>query len=264
MSLPRLATVTTPSGTIAWREAGDGAPLVLLHGLGSSSKSWVDQYEGLAAGRRVIAWDCPGYGGSEDLADPTPSVADYLEALAHLLDALSLGTVDMLGHSMGGAHAGRFAALWPHRVRRLMLSATKSKFGGSGAEGSPYLARLEELKTLGPERFGEARAAGMLAPDPDPAVLERTKSISSEVRQSGYGAACHMLADCDNTEALRGLGVPTLILCGSADRVAPLAESGRIAALVPGSGLEVIDGAGHVPYGERPEAYNAAIVRFLT
>jgi pimeloyl-ACP methyl ester carboxylesterase len=58
--------------------------------------------------------------------------------------------------------------------------------------------------------------------------------------------------------------MPTLILCGSADRVAPLAESERIAALVPGSRLEVIDGAGHVPYGERPEAYNAAIVRFLT
>jgi pimeloyl-ACP methyl ester carboxylesterase len=264
MSLPELSTVATPSGTIAWREAGDGAPLVLLHGLGSSSKSWADQYEGLAAGRRVIAWDCPGYGGSDDPAVPAPSVADYVEALTHLLDALALSDVDLLGHSMGGAHGGRFAALWPHRVRRLILSATKSKFGGPGRDGSAYLARLEELKRLGAERFGAARAAGMLGPDPGPAILERTRSIASEVRPSGYGPACHMLSDCDNTEPLRSLAMPTLILCGSADRVAPLAESERIAALVPGSRLEVIDGAGHVPYGERPEAYNAAIVRFLT
>jgi pimeloyl-ACP methyl ester carboxylesterase len=264
MSLPPLSTVATPSGTIAWREAGDGVPLVLLHGLGSSSKSWADQYDGLAAGRRLIAWDCPGYGGSDDLADPTPSVADFEAALTHLLDALSLETVDLLGHSMGGAQAGRFAALWPHRVRRLLLSATRAKFSGAGAEASPYLARLEELKTLGPERFGQVRGAAMLGPDPDPAVLARTQSISSEVRPSGYGAACHMLSDCDNTEALGGLSVPTLILCGSADRIAPLAESERIAALVPGALLEAIDGAGHAPYGERPEAYNAAIVRFLS
>ncbi len=111
MTLPDFSTVATPSGTIAWREAGDGAPLVLLHGLGSSSKSWVAQYDGLATGRRVIAWDCPGYGGSEDLAAARPSVADYAVALTHLLDALSLDDVDLLGHSMGGAHAGRFAAL---------------------------------------------------------------------------------------------------------------------------------------------------------
>jgi pimeloyl-ACP methyl ester carboxylesterase len=264
MNLPDLSTIATPSGTIAWREAGDGAPLVLLHGLGSSSKSWVAQYDELPAGRRVIAWDCPGYGGSEDLADPTPSVADYVGALTHLLDALSLETVDLLGHSMGGAQAGRFAALWPHRVRRLMLSATRAKFGGPGAAGSPYLARLEELRTLGPERFGEARGAGLLAPDPDPAVLARTQSISSEVRLSGYGAACHMLSDCDNTAALGALAVSTLILCGSADRVAPMAESERLAALVPGARLEAIDGAGHAPYAERAEAYNAAILRSLS
>ncbi len=100
MCLPLLSTVTLPSGTLAWREAGTGPALLCLHGLGSSSKSWKMQYRGFDDTFRVIGWDYPGYGGSDDPPTTPLLAADYAEALVGLLNALSLDKVDLIGHSM--------------------------------------------------------------------------------------------------------------------------------------------------------------------
>ncbi len=262
MNLPPLSTVTLPSGTLAWREAGSGAPLLCLHGLGSSSKSWNMQYRNLGGTNRVIGWDCPGYGGSDDPPTANPLAADYAEALVGLLNALSLDKVDLIGHSMGAIIAGCFAGLYPNRVRRLILSGARAGSSRLGA-ASGYAQRIEELRTLSPEEFGTRRAAGMVAPGADADLRERVARIAAEARLSGYEAACHMLSHSDNTEALRRLSMPTLILCGAEDRVAPPEESRHLLSLIPDAELVLIDGAAHAPYVERPDPYNAAIAEFL-
>lgn len=267
MSLPPLSTVTLPSGTLAWREAGAGTALICLHGLGSSSKSWNMQYHGLGGTFRVIGWDCPGYGGSDDLPPTDPLAADYAEALVGLLNTLSLDQVDLIGHSMGAIVAGCFAGLHTKRVRRLILSGARAGFrtGSSrrGTVSSGFAQRIEELRTLSPEEFGTRRAAGMLAAGADAAVRERTAQIAAEARLSGYEAACHMLSHSDNTEALRCLPLPTLIMCGAEDRIAPPEEARYLLSLIPDAALVLIDGAGHGPYAEMPDKYNAAIAEFL-
>lgn len=263
MSLPLLSTVTLPSGTLAWREAGTGTALLCLHGLGSSSKSWKMQYSGFGGTFRVIGWDCPGYGGSDDPLTTTPLAADYAEALVGLLIALSLDKVDLIGHSMGAIVAGCFAGLYANRVRRLILSGARAGSSRLGAAASGYAQRLEELKTLSPEDFGTRRVAGMVAPGADAAVRERTARIAAEARLSGYGAACHMLTHSDNTEALRRLSMPTLIVCGAEDRIAPPEEARHLLSLIPDAELVLIDGAAHAPYAERSDQYNAAIAEFL-
>ena len=263
MSLPPLSTVTLPSGTLAWREAGTGTALLCLHGLGSSSKSWKTQYRAFGGTFRVIGWDCPGYGGSDDPPTTTPLVADYAEALVGLLNALSLNKVDLIGHSMGAIVAGCFAGLYANRVRRLILSGARAGSSRLGAGASGYAQRIEELRTLSPEEFGARRAAGMVAPGADADLRERTARIAAEARLSGYEAACHMLSHSDNTEALSRLSLPTLIVCGAEDRIPPPEESRHLLSFIPDAELVLIDGAAHAPYAERPDPYNAAIAEFL-
>ena len=262
MALPPLISTALASGSLARREAGAGGALLCLHGLGSSSKSWESQYSGLSDRFRVIGWDCPGYGGSDDLPTAAPLAADYAEAVLGLLDALCLEQVNLLGHSMGGIVAACFAGLYPDRVRRLILSGTRAGSSRRGRDGSGYTQRLEELKTLSREEFGARRAAGIVAPDADATVRGRVKEIAAEARIPGYAAACHMLAHSDNTEVLRHLELPTLILCGSEDRIAPPEESAYLLSLIPGAKLVLVEGAAHAPYLERAEPYNAAIAQF--
>ena len=263
MTLPPLSSVTLAPSNLAWREAGSGDALLCLHGLGSSSKSWETQYSGLSDRFRVIGWDCPGYGGSDDLPTAAPLVSDYAKVVLDLLDALSLGQVNLLGHSMGGIVAGCFAGQYVDRVRRLILSGTTAGFSRRDRDGSGYAKRLKELKTLSREEFGARRAAAMVAPDADPSVRERVKRIAAEARLPGYAAACHMLVHSDNTEALRRLEMPALILCGSEDRIAPPEESDVLSSLIPDAKLVLVEGAAHAPYLERTEPYNTAVAQFL-
>src|SRR5690606_25319281 len=136
---------------------GTGTALVLLHGIAGASQSWTRQLADLADMRRVIAWDCPGYGDSDDLPGE-PGLDDYAEALLALADSLGLERFDLLGHSMGGAIAGRFAARHPERVERLILSGTRTGF--TRRDPAAFLARVEELRTLPPAEFGMRRATG--------------------------------------------------------------------------------------------------------
>src|SRR3954470_4656686 len=85
---------------ICYREAGAGPALVLLHGIGSSSASWVFQLESLA-GYRLIAWDGPGYGASTLLPVPQPGPEDYARALHGFLERLLLKDVVLVGNSLG-------------------------------------------------------------------------------------------------------------------------------------------------------------------
>ena len=88
-------------GELAWREAGQGTALVLLHGIGAGSGSWVGQLEGLASSFRVIAWDAPGYGASAPLPQAQPLAGDYARVLAEFLQALKIDALALVGHSLG-------------------------------------------------------------------------------------------------------------------------------------------------------------------
>ena len=88
MTLPATQTLPIAKRTIAWREAGQGPALVLLHGIGGASASWEYQFTHFAEHYRVIVWDMPGYGASQALKGAAPTVDDYLAVLVALLDAL--------------------------------------------------------------------------------------------------------------------------------------------------------------------------------
>lgn len=259
MSEIDVVHVETPVGRIALRQAGAGRPLVLLHGLGGSSKSWARQLEALSDERRVIAWDCPGYGESADYPGGAPKSQDFAKALLAALDAVDVGDFDLVGHSMGGAVAPWAARLAPFRVGRLVLSATKVAFGADDPSG--YDKRLAERRQMNDKTFGEARARGMVG-EASP-VFDAVAAIAGEIRLSGYEGAIALLKQADNRAILPTVEQPTLVIAGANDRIAPADATRAVADAVPGARLETVQDAAHAAYMEQPAAYNALLQAFL-
>jgi len=257
----QVKSFDTSTGRIAYREAGaGGVPLVCLHGLGGGSRSWTHQLEQMSTDRRVIAWDCPGYGGSADHTLPNPAPADYADALAELLKGIGINQpIDLIGHSMGGVIAPQLEARHPGSVRRMVLSATRTGFRDWGS----YEQRLKEQEEMSAEEFGRTRAEGMCAAAASAEAKALTASIASEIRTSGYRAAIHVLSVSDNRAEIAALTIPVLVLAGAEDRIAPEQATAALAEAVPGARREIIARAAHAAYLEQPEAYNARLRAFL-
>ena len=253
MTLPELSR----SGPIAYREAGEGPALLLMHGIGGSSKTWEEQYRAFAGSSRVIGWDAPGFGGS----DPAPEqTADrWADEAAGLLDRLGVETACLLGHSMGGIIAPRVASRHPGRIERLVLSGTRAGFVGAFG----WEERLREFDTLTPEERGRTRAAGMAAPGASAEVLARLATIAGEVTREAFAGGVAVLNGTDNRGILQALELPALVLCGRQDGIAPPERGEEIAGLLRDVRITHFEGAGHAAYAEKPDAYNARLAEFL-
>lgn len=253
MTLPELSR----SGPIAYREAGRGPALMLMHGIGGSSKTWEEQYRAFAGSHRVIGWDAPGFGGS----DPAPEqTADrWADEAADLLDRLGVETAVLLGHSMGGIIAPRVASRHPGRIEKLILSGTRAGF--VGALG--FEERQREFDTLTPEERGRTRAATMAAPGASAEVLARLALIAGEVTREAFAGGVAVLNGTDNRGILKALDLPALVLCGKEDGIAPPERGEEIAALLGDVRITHFEGAGHAAYAETPDAYNARLAEFL-
>ena len=253
MTLPELRR----SGPIAYREAGNGPALMLMHGIGGNSKTWEEQYRAFAGSHWVIGWDAPGFGGS----DPAPEqTADcWADEAMGLMDRLGVETAALVGHSMGGIIAPRVASRHPGRIVRLVLSGTRTGF--VGALG--FEERLHEFDTLTPEERGRTRAAGMAAPGAAPEVLARLAGIAAEGTREAFAGGVAVLEGTDNRAILQGLRMPALVLCGMQDGIAPPERGEEIASLLPDVRMTCFEGAGHAAYIEKPEEYNARLAEFL-
>ena len=245
------------SGPIAYREAGRGPALMLMHGIGGSSKTWEEQYRAFSGSHRVIGWDAPGFGGS----DPAPEqTADrWADEAAGLLDRLGIETACLLGHSMGGIIAPRVASRHPGRIDKLILSGTRAGF--VGALG--FEERQREFDTLTPEERGRTRAATMAAPGASADVLARLASIAGEVTREAFAGGVAVLNGTDNRDILRALDLPALVLCGKQDGIAPPERGEEIATLLGDVRITHFEGAGHAAYAEKPDEYNARLAEFL-
>ena len=111
--------------------------------------------------------------------------------------------------------------------------------------------------------FGEVRAATMVANDAEPTVRAKVASIASEARLSGYGAACHMLANTDNSDLMASLDLPTMVVSAEKDLIASAAQADELESMIAGCRHVTMSGVGHAPYLEDPDAYNATLRSFL-
>ena len=242
---------------------GGASPLVLLHGIGSNARSWERLLGLLDPGATAIAWDAPGYGGSEALAPAAPTPADYADALERLLDTLGLDRVRLVGHSLGCLFAARFAATRADRVARLALLSPALGYGvAPGAALPPAVqARIDELERLGPEAFAATRAARLVyRPEERPEVLAAVRGAMGAVRPEGYAQAVRALGAGDLLADAARIAVPTAVAVGREDVVTPPANAHRLhAALARPETLLEVPEAGHALPQERPEAVAALL-----
>jgi pimeloyl-ACP methyl ester carboxylesterase len=243
---------------LAYREAGEGPALVLLHGIGSGSASWLFQLESLAPRFRMVAWDAPGYGESDAFSIERPQPADYARALSLLVAALQVKSFVLVAQSLGALIAGAYARMFPTLPALLLISPA----GGYAGDVSKIEERLKTLDALGPDGLAEKRAAGMLSPNPPPVALELVRWNYRRIRREGYRQAAYCLARGNLREDAPHYAGRVLVACGSADTVTPEAGCRDIASRFPQSTYQSLPGLGHASQIEGPDEVNRMIAGF--
>ena len=250
---------------IAYREAGQGAPLVLLHGFLCDSRCWKRQLDGLSDQFRVVAWDAPGAGRSSDPPE-TFTTADYTHRLAGFLDALGVTRAHVVGLSWGGILAQEFYRRSPDRVRSLVLTDTYAGWRGS-LPGPVWKERLETClrdSTGPPAALVAKMLPGMFTDDVPEGVLEEQRAIMSDFHPVGFRVMSRSSAEVDTRDLLPTIHVPTLVLWGDADQRSPMHVAEELHAAIPESELAIIRNSGHVSNMEQSEAFNSHVRRFCT
>lgn len=257
-------TVTINGIDINYLRAGNGPPLVMLHGIGGNASQFQHQIDDLSDAWTVASWDAPGYGSSGDPGDDW-LMNDYADALAGWLDALGFDSVSLLGQSWGGVLAQTFVGRYPARVRALVLSDTS--MGGRAQPDAERLAglnaRLSALETMTPAQMAAARTPAVLGPNPTTAQLREAETMMAQIRPTGYRRAAIALAEADTRPIHAGIAVPTLILAGEFDKIVRSSTAAELQAAIPGARLVTIAGVGHLSGQEDPKTYNAALRSFL-
>ncbi|ABG95773.1 hydrolase [Rhodococcus jostii RHA1] len=245
-------------------ESGSGPALLLLHGIGGSADSFAPQFDVLSSSLRLLAWDAPGYGRSEDPGRPF-DLDDYADAAADVIrDRCGDAGAHVLGMSWGGVIATRLAMRHPGLVRSLLLGSSTVGSGADDAAAARMLARAATLEQEGAEAFAAERAPRLLSGTAaDDVTAKATAIMASSIRLPGYGYAAESMAATDHTADLPKIDIPTLVLGGDEDRVTGVPASQVLAGGIPGAVFVTIRGAGHLANQERPEAFNAWVESFI-
>jgi pimeloyl-ACP methyl ester carboxylesterase len=270
----RFYTVDTRLGPVSAFEAGEGPPIVLLHGLGATKSEFLPMVADLADTHRVLAIDLPGFG---DSAKPFPAPYDapfFSSWVESVLDELAIERAHVLGHSMGGRVAIEFGLRNPDRAQGLILM-TPSMAWLSDRRWATY------LKLVRPE-------LGLLQPAPRPIVEEIVRRVvpggeeqwtrvaideflraylTPRGRVAFYAAARNIyLEDPDGPDGfwprLEALQSEALFIWGRRDQLVPVGFERHVRDRVPHATHEIID-CGHVPQLECPAETHGAITRFL-
>ena len=253
--------------TKPWIEShgAPGAPLLLcLHGIGSCGSAF-ERQAALAddAGRRLVAWDAPGYRHSPD-PESAFTLDDWADAAGELIATEGGGSADVLGVSWGGVTATRLALRHPHLIRSLILADSSTGAGLDPEMAASMRSRAADVEHLGLEPFARSRAPKLLAPDAGQALVdEAAQMMIDSVRMPSYQWACDSMAEADHRADLPSIEAPTLVIYGDHDIITPPERSHELAKGIPRSELVSVADAGHLANQEKPADFNAAVLRFL-
>jgi len=260
---PPLQFASLPNGQISFRSQGDGEAVVFLHGLLGSSKSWAFQFAHLSRNHRVVAWDAPGFGQSTLVE---ASIDAYVEALRGFVGHIGCPKIALVGHSMGGTVATRFAAEFPELVSRLVLSCSHAGYGDPDTAPMPakFENRMGEFRSIGPAAYGVNRARDLLPTSAPASVFDHAAEIASEVNPEGLRRATRMLQRADNRPLLPTLTMPVLILTGEMDTDVRPNLKADLLRLTPAARHIEMPGLGHAPYFQAPDYYGNLIESFMS
>ena len=253
--------------------AGEGEPLVLVHGLGGAAANWLALAPLLLSGRRLIVPELPGHGGSSPLP-AAPSLSPYADRLGLLLEHEGAAPAAVVGHSLGGAVALRLALRRPESVSALVLAAAAgiSSTARSARYALTVTGILKPGRKIAPHRRRVARSALLKrlvfgrwgASDPPalpPEVVEAL--LAGPARHTDTVSAATALVRDDVRPELERISCPVLVLWGARDNQLPVDDAFDYARRLRAP-LRVIADCGHLLIVERPAACADAITGFLS
>lgn len=253
--------LSEPDLGVGYLEAGQGAPLVLIHGVGMNASAWYPQFEALSRRYRVIALDMPGHGASEGFRH-IPVLEDYVHWAGAVISHLVQGPCAVAGHSMGALIAAGLAIEYPQRIshavvisgvfrrdptaRKAVLSRALELANGQGQTDAP-LARW----------FGDAPH--------ERALRRQVGEWLHQVDRQGYARAYQAFADGDSTYAGRWgeIGCPVLVMTGEHDANSSPAMAHQMAQAAPGARAVIVKNARHMLSLTNPQSVNDEILTFL-
>ena len=250
----------------------DPVPIVLLHGTSASLHTWDGWVAALAAERRVIRFDLPGFGLTGSTPDGDYRIERYVEFVAAMLDVLGIERCVLAGNSFGGNVAWQATlALPPGRVQQLVLvDAAGYPLVSESVPIAFRIARVPVLSSLMamtlPRRLVESSVRNVYG-DPDritPELVDRYYEIS--LREGNRAALVERFAQAPHGQHADRIGeirVPTLIIWGGRDRLIPPQHAELFHRDIAGSRLVVFPELGHVPHEEDPAATVAVVQEFL-
>lgn len=270
-------TISVLGQKIHFVRAGKGPPLVLLHGASSSLRDWTFSHlERLAQNWTVIAFDRPGYGGSEPASDP--SLKTQALVMRRALASLGYGRVTIAGHSFGGAVALAWAVHEPQSVTGLILTGTPSHVW-PGTPGRLYditntpvvgWAFSEALPLFVPTSRIETAIRGAFAPQEVPNgyfdhINPRRAVFPPSYRRNAAQVGILKEQLREMTPLYQDLTVPVEIIHGEADTtVSPTIHSGPLNNAIPNSQLHLLPGVGHMPHHTNPDVFYRSVERFIS
>jgi pimeloyl-ACP methyl ester carboxylesterase len=230
-----------------------GETVAFIHGAGGSARTWYFQGEHFKDLLDVVLVDLPGHG--ESPGEGCATIGGYRDFVVQGLRTRGSAPVVLVGHSMGGAIAMSIALDHPGMVKALVLIGT----------GARLKVLPEILEGITQDMKGTARRILDIA---------FSESVSPVLKEMAYQEYLKNRADvvfkdftaCDHFDVIESLGritAPTLILCGTLDRLTPVKYSEYLKASIPGAALRLVEGAGHMVMMEKPGETNAIIESFL-
>lgn len=247
---------------MAYREAGSGEPLVLIHGVGMQSAAWEPQIAALSETHNVIAIDMPGHGDT----DPLPKGSDlraYVSWFEDAMRALDIGRVNVAGHSMGALIAGGYVMTNPDAVRRVaVLNGVYRR-----SEVARRAVKLRAAEILAGESDIETPLTRWFSDSPtDQIVCKKVASWLGEVDLAAYGTAYAAFAEGDETYAdgWPQVGCPVLALTGGDDPNSTPEMAIAMATAAQNGNVSVIQGHRHMVNLTAPDKVNAALRNWLS
>ena len=259
---------------LAYRKAGQGPPVVLLHGLATSSLTWSANIRALAQRHTVYALDLPGHGDSDTLAIDY-QIPTGVRVIHRFLERVGVERAALVGSSIGGLLALRFARTYPDQVTHLVL-VDAAGLGRSMA----WFLRLTALPGIGEALYhiyGSVSVRSLAkrlfaAPERiERRLLERLHKARTAqaardalVKVARVGAGLRGLKDrAYDLPYLGDVAAPVLVVWGERDRVFPVDHARELARRFPHIPVEIFPDAGHWPHMEEADAFNDLVLRFL-
>ncbi|MCP4400323.1 MAG: alpha/beta hydrolase [bacterium] len=228
------------------KSMGEGENVFFLHGLGGNIYNWAYQTKYFSETNNVVSLELPGHGRSSGKGGST--IEYYTDLLVKFFDVMEMDNIVIVGHSMGGVVSLDFSFKYPERVKALVLVATSAKF-------DIPTQKLMELKNDMESIFGSLERAKDKMKDID----ERLVTNDMMVLLGDVMA----IKKYDGVSHLSELKMPSLVIGGADDILAPVAYSEQLHANIKNSALQIIEAAGHMVMVEAPQKFNAALEEFL-